>query len=325
MKVAVVLPYETRKDIAMTRLTDLPAEILVQILCNCQSIRRTLRLSSACRRTQQIWRENTAVIVCALFSFSRTELIEFLDSIHLEEPSPDALTPPSLPPSAPTTLNITIQYYLAALKNCHARIDVLAHLAKPQKTSPQYHALRTRSARYIFCIPLYLLLRRLIAGFEDASLLPAAYAALHALSLAQLEVIYTATRRFRREWLRHATRMGLEHVYIFDEGCDPLTTEPSSPLHAPWRFAVHVVACEYYFRPGTRLDTDADPDADVIGEEIGGSDEKPRPMKTEGEVVKMYRDLCTRWGDERCTGMFGGFDIPWSTERWRARMLEETV
>jgi hypothetical protein len=66
---------------------DLPAEILLQILCQSYYIRRVLQLSSTCTLIRQLWLDNTAVIARAVFELSRAELLEILQIVRLEAPS----------------------------------------------------------------------------------------------------------------------------------------------------------------------------------------------------------------------------------------------
>lgn len=65
--------------------TSLPAELLAQIMCGCgPDIKTVLRLSSTNRWANQVWHDHTIAIACAVFSFTRAELMSFLELAKIE-------------------------------------------------------------------------------------------------------------------------------------------------------------------------------------------------------------------------------------------------
>jgi hypothetical protein len=71
----------------MAKFTDLPPEVILQIMCESWYIRHVLRLSATCSLTQHIWRDHAPVITCAVFSFSRADFLELLQCARLEASS----------------------------------------------------------------------------------------------------------------------------------------------------------------------------------------------------------------------------------------------
>jgi hypothetical protein len=73
-------------------LTNLPAELLAQIMCECApDIKTVLRLSSMNRWARQVWNDNTVIVACAVFSFTRVELIAFMGLAKIEESPPEVM------------------------------------------------------------------------------------------------------------------------------------------------------------------------------------------------------------------------------------------
>lgn len=72
-------------------LTSLPAELLAQIMCECPDIKTVLSLASTNRWATQVWHDHTIAIACAVFSFTRAELLGFLELAKLEASPPEEI------------------------------------------------------------------------------------------------------------------------------------------------------------------------------------------------------------------------------------------
>jgi hypothetical protein len=71
----------------MARLTDLPVELLAQVMCDCDNIKSVVQLSSTFKSVRQVWHDNTLKITLAVMSFTKSELIDFLALSKIEASS----------------------------------------------------------------------------------------------------------------------------------------------------------------------------------------------------------------------------------------------
>jgi hypothetical protein len=191
----------------MARLTDLPTELLVHIMRECDNIRSVLKLSSTCQLAHQVWCSNTREIAYAVFIFTRSELEDFLALFKLEASAQQEQVPhESLRET--TNLNCDIRQYLRSIESCAVAVQIIREDMKESEiTASVYsgkisrfsllHAIAIRLNPSLlerprclcgmsFLVRAYLLIRRLTFGFHHPSTLADAYATLH--SLSQVEI-----------------------------------------------------------------------------------------------------------------------------------------
>lgn len=68
----------------MARFIDLPVELLVQIMCDCDDIKSVVKLSSVCKPAHQVWSGNAIQVAYAVFMFTKSELEDFLALSKIE-------------------------------------------------------------------------------------------------------------------------------------------------------------------------------------------------------------------------------------------------
>jgi hypothetical protein len=277
--------------IIMAKLTDLPAEIIVQIMCEYRYIRHVLRLSSACSLTQQVWRDHAAVIAGTVLSFPRSELLEGLQLARLEAWTPGE----SLPELLDEDLNTAIRQHIQSFARNHYGARSLVKLANWR---PIHWHVKWGQPQLRYCIQMFLLLRRFIVGYSHPPTLPAAYATLHSLSGTDAMFYSHITGLFEEKWEWHALGLGIELPTRDVQGCDPKwSNRPMAPLPVPWAFACRVFNFEDRCRPLSW-----------------------RAPSEERYIVQNWQKLCERFGSERVKTVFGGDEIPWTEERAQARL-----
>jgi hypothetical protein len=276
----------------MAILTDLPAEILVQIMCEFNYVRHVLRLSSACTRTRQVWCDNAAVIASEIFSFPRDELIEIVNLARLEATPPGEALPDILPE---TSLNEAVHTHTRFLAKLYYGARALVLIANFRSTELYRTISRDPEQQLRYCTRLFYLLLRFVVGYTHPSSLPATYAVLHNLSSTDATFYASLTQKFEMKWPQYGKGLGIENP-AREEGCKTVTWLSKAPMPRAWAFGVQMGLCEGYWRP----------------------EGWPKPEE-ERLVEKVWRELGEVYGEERVRIMFGGDAIPWAEERARAR------
>jgi hypothetical protein len=276
----------------MAILTDLPAEIIVQIMCEYRYIRHVLRLSSACTRTRQVWHDNAAVIASKVFSFPRDELIEIVNLARLEASTPEQALPDLL---LELSLNEAVHTHTRFLAKLYYGARALVLIANFRSTKLARTIGRDPAHQLRYCTRHFHLLLRFVIGYTHPSSLSATYAILHNLSKTDAIFYASLTQKFEGKWPLYAKGLGIVNPPR-EEGCKVVVFRSEEPLPRAWAFGVQMGLCEYNWRP-----------------EGWG---RPNGEKS---MVTLWRKLGEVYGVERVRVMFGGDQIPWTEERARAR------
>lgn len=89
-------PSASPEGVMAHSIATLPAELLVQIMCSGLDIKAVLSLSSTNRWARQVWHDHTIVIACAVFSFTRVELMSFLELSKIDASPPEVVAQESV-------------------------------------------------------------------------------------------------------------------------------------------------------------------------------------------------------------------------------------
>jgi hypothetical protein len=322
-------------------IATLPAELLVQIMCSGLDIKAVLSLTSTNRWARQVWHDHTIVIACAVFSFTRVELMSFLGLSKFEAwppelvaqksikheaapgPTMDHLTqgPASIPrqqePIGNADLNADVRQHLSwieryvfgarvvqeiSLKDRADTIEAIRRFHDRKEHGPERfedHAYVQSSSNYV---SLFLLLRRLVVGYDHPSILPSVYADLHDLSWNDMDEAFDIARRIEEKCEEHWNHMGIQRTEgerpqwsYYYASCD----DPKTYLPRCWSFALHIMENESTWRP-------------ELPNVLTG------PKEEDGVVIAYYL-TCKHFGEDRIKLMFGSDAIPWTEERRLAR------
>jgi hypothetical protein len=277
----------------MPRLQDLPAEVLTQVMCECEDIMTVLRMSSTCHKLREIWLDNISSIVRAVFEFTRWELLEYLKLAIVEEPS----SPPQPYQSLANLDEIAfaVRHHLAWLERSAFAISALR-----KKWAEQTEDRASRNL-YVPEIPDfhdYLSVRRLVVGFDHPKILSAAYASIQSMSDEQLGSVVSVG-----ETVDGLVRGDLEHIGIDLQYAYPAEWEPDAlpndtDLPHTWAFAIYAVQMESNWRPTTTL---------YLSHELA--------------ILEQYSSFRDFFGSEKMVAMYGEDRCPYIEARRDAREI----
>jgi hypothetical protein len=183
----------------MARLEDLPIELLTFIMCDCDSIKSVLRLSSTCKTFQQVWHGNALSIAHALFPFTKSQLLDFVKLSKIEASPPGKQTPQESPQES-ADLNGDVRQYLRYIESSAFAVQIICMDYVREAINETVRHERelnlqlppTRSSVPLFGDPTlfdawpsivqaWLLLRRLAVGYDHPRALADVYATWHRL------------------------------------------------------------------------------------------------------------------------------------------------
>jgi hypothetical protein len=266
-------------------LTDLPSEILVQIMSSYQYIRHVLHFSAACRLTQQIWRKNAATIACHVFSFLPSELLEILYLARLETLMHGEILPD-------LDLNAAVCKHIRSLARIYSGANALVWIGNEESLN---WPIPPGPAQLRYCIPMMILLFRFAVGFDHTILLPGAYKTLHSNSDKDAYFYRSIISRFaqkRHRW-REIVPLTAQSNAAHLAHHTPLIHD-HSPL--PWRFAVQVFFYDCYGRSPSSWLVSAEGEGEIADTTTLAGNRKRRAG---------WEYLETRFGRERVRRMFG--------------------
>lgn len=278
----------------MPSLPDLPAELMVQIMCQCPDIKTILRLSATCRQAQQTWRDNVAYIVSAIFSFTSEDLDEVLDLAKLEA---SVSAQPFLETKEDADLNDRVRCNLPSIERTGCCVTILRDqyaVEQAKQNHPTFHSVNC----YIDVEPdvckAYATIRRFAIGYDHQQVLPATYANMHESSDGELDSLWTVVFHLRNRCMDRWEQMGIQkHA---GEGGNWLVDveEDFYYLPLPWEFAHRTIDVESDFR--------------FSGDEL-------RNKET------VYHRHHEHFGHARVERMYGAYKIPWTKLWWKIEEL----
>jgi hypothetical protein len=317
----------------MANITDLPPEVIVQIMREYRYARHILRLTATCKRIQQVWRDNASTIASTVFSFPRSELFEIVALAHLEASPPNS----QLQAIPEQDLNTYVSKHIRFLGEIYYGARVLVRIANglgldfPICTTI-WRSRDPEPLKLRYCTRLFLLLRRFAIGYNHPASLPVAYAQLQAVNTSEMNFHRTVTRKFEGRWTFYGKDVGVvvvEKPIITAEnhgsGSSDLQQSAGDeqmqmqmqiaaqrsrarlpprkiipPLPLPWAFAVQIFKYDHRWRPPRDM----------------GYGDGEKKLWDEDVVRSDWEGLCERFGWERIEGVFGdGEELPWAEER----------
>lgn len=272
----------------MPQFSDLPTEILIQIMCECEDIATTLHLASTCIRMQEMWQSNAKHVTCAVFTFTYSEMVEYLVLAELEEPYKHSGS--ALNQYAHT--NILVRYHLGWLrKSASAILAIRDHYVSFVVTRfnqsleslrlPDYHR-------------EYLTLRQLVTGYDHLSTLSAAFVEIRTMSTDQVEDAWSVGTALEDYIRLYGSHFGIEkeedgRAYWESDGMPSDNYLPDK-----WAFAVYALWMEASWRP-----------------------DDTAWIWTPGELTHEHDyEAARRWfGRDRMVAMFGEDKLPYTEAR----------
>jgi hypothetical protein len=261
-------------------------------MCECDDIMTVLRMSSTCHKLREIWLDNISSIVRAVFEFTRWELLEYLKLAIIEESSTQPQ--PYQTPTEPEEIAVAVRHHLAWLERSAFAIPTL------KRTWAEHVAGHT--SRYGFRpenpnFHDFVHVRRLVAGFDHTVCLPAAYAAVKAMSDEQLKSAIAVGHAIDELSCEESERIGFERqsLYLAEWEDDSMPYETNLPH--PWAFALYALQMESDWRPAT---------VNLFHEEKSYFQ------------YKFFRDF---FGSEKMVAMYGEDKCPYTETRREAREI----
>ncbi|KAF1818439.1 uncharacterized protein K489DRAFT_384863 [Dissoconium aciculare CBS 342.82] len=279
----------------MSHLLSLPAELIVQIMCECPDIRSLLHVASTCRSMQQVWLDNTAIIACSVLSFTMSELLEYVEIFGLQT---DAMPQQSCQIQS-RDLNPEIRTHLSFIER-----SAYAVTAIRESRMTKVGEVSLNSSETSFLAPNngppdarqgFLIIRRLVTGYDHMSLLSKAYAFLHGIPVDHIHGLLDVASALEEHCESHWTRMGIERQEPGPAYWQDKLFPKNNFLPLSWAFAVHVVEMECSWRGVNR------------------------EFPVEEGIQREYQFMRDAFGRERMLAMFGEDKPPWTERRCTIR------
>jgi hypothetical protein len=297
--------------------TELPVELILQIMCDCQDIASVIRLAATNRTMQAAWYSNTTFVVCAVFGVKDEELratLRLADmdaSIVKQEDQAGGLrdhlraflrfanTKTSVlkrnrdtgQGAIESDLNATVRRRLIWFQRSAEAVTALTDVMNAEPNGDASHFMRsavdspwpdqTNSADYW---QSYIKIRQLAIGYDHTQHLATAYEYIHGSSKQQIRIMYIMSLilslyslQDKSTPLRSATPRA-EHLFQISG------TGLKWNFWAPWPFVYRVILAEMAWCEG-------------------------RTML--GTCMDMLQSLQTCDGDSKVALMLGAHTTPW--------------
>jgi hypothetical protein len=284
----------------------------------------------------QVWHDNTVAITCAVFTFTRVELLGFLELAEIEASPPEEIqgdaqgsTPQQLTQALTLNprpqesaeqedLNWSTRNHLSWIERCAFAVRVTREISAEDRANtieslkrlPDWREHGPKHFEKYSCfqdppnyVRFFLMLRRFVVGYDHPSLLPSTYADLHNLSWDDMDHAHDVARIIEDEdkCEQHWDHIGIQRT----DGEWPdwrfYYSADDSITHLPrhWSFAAHIMTSECIWRP-------------ELPNVISGP-------KHDDEVEEAFSLMCEHLGKDRIKLMVGSDSIPWTEERCLAR------
>lgn len=280
----------------MPSIPDLPSELTVQIMCQCQDIKTVLRLSATCRSAYQSWCGNAAYIVSAACSFTHENLDDALSFARLEASTSEMACLTTIDQN---DRNSTVRCYLPSINRTAFASSVLELKYKVQLDEQRQRGAfpgRKSLNDFIDALPDYcesfLIIRRLAVGYEHLDALPAAYTALHETPDEVLDGLSNLVRLLRC-YCRYEEleQMGIEWHEPEESWWE---YQPHTYYNLPlaWEFAIATINLEHLIRFN-----------DLDDDEAKGAIEEHHEFFEKEIVARMYgvtKPWEKRWSKPTC-------------------------